>query len=117
MSAVIIVALFFAGCKSLQPGLHPTLTSAHATALALELANDKADLEFHHRPFQDSRPAQFVSGKWVWADECGVALLDYHVSVTLAADGSTNKVEVQLLDNSLRPVFPGQPMGIHGSAP
>lgn len=113
MSAFIIFALLLAGCKSSQPESASSLTSAQATALAMRLANDKADALYHHRPFQDGRPAQFVTGKWVWTDGCGVALLDYEASVKLAADGSTNSVDVQLLDNMLRPIFPGA-RTIHG---
>ena len=117
MSAIIIFALLIAGCKGPQPAAslgpaQPTsrvsLTSAQATTLAIELANDRADDLFHHRPFEDGRPAQFVTGKWVWTDGCGVALVDYQVSVTLSADGSTNSVNVQLLDDMERPtLLPG----------
>lgn len=108
MSATIIFALLLAGCKCSQPGAslrpaqprpHVSLTSAQATALAIELANDKADDLFHHRPFEDGQPAQLVTGKWVWTDGCGVALADYEASVTLAADGSTNSVDVWLLED------------------
>jgi hypothetical protein len=98
-SAIIIFAVLLVGCASSQPKQSPSLTSTQATALALQLANDKADALYHHRPFQDGRPAQFVTGKWVWSDGCGVALLDYQASVMLAADGSTNNVNVQLLDD------------------
>ena len=116
MSALIVFVLLLAGCKSSQlgasirppqPSPHVSLTSSQATALAIELANDKADNLFHQRPFEDGRPAQFVTGKWIWTDGCGVALADYQVSVTLAADGSTNSVDVQLLDDILHPTaFP-----------
>lgn len=87
--------------KSAQPA--SSLTSAQATAIAIRLANEKSDALFHHRPFQDGRPAQFLMGKWLWTDGCGVALLDYHASVTLAADGSTNSVDIQVLDDMERP--------------
>jgi hypothetical protein len=113
MSAIIILAALLAGCASSQPKQSPSLTSAQATALALQLANDKADTLYHHRPFQDGRVAQFVTGKWVWSDGCGVALLDYQASVMLAADGSTNNVNVQLLDDvePLPRSFRGIPIG------
>jgi len=112
-SAIIIFAVFLAVCTNSQPGPAPTLvsgkpaslTSAQATSLAIRLANDKADSIFHHRPFQDGKPARLVTGQWVWTDGCGVALLDYEVRVKLAADGSTNSVKVQLLDNSLHSTF------------
>jgi hypothetical protein len=128
MSAIIILVLLLAamfgfaqptnrnfagGGKTSQPGQSLTLvklTSTQATALAMRLANEKADALFHHRPFKDGQPAQLVTGKWVWTDGCGVALLDYHVSVTLAADGSTNRVDVQVWDDSVRPMlFRSQP--------
>ena len=123
MSAIMIFALVLAvmagfaqptnrnstnGGKSSQPGQSLTsvkLNSAQATALALRLANEKADALFHHRPFKDGQPAQLLTGKWVWTDGCGVALLDYHVSVMLAVDGSTNRVDVQVWDDSVRPMF------------
>jgi hypothetical protein len=120
-SALIIFAALLAGCASSQPKPGPSLTSTQATALALQLANDKADALYHHRPFQDGRPAQFVTGKWVWSDGCGVALLDYQASVMLSADGSTNNVDVQLLDDSLHPglrsYFHGQPMIVPMTTP
>lgn len=132
MSAIIVFALLLAampgltqptnrnsanGGKTSQPGqslnsVH--LTSAQATVLALRLANEKADAIFHHRPFKDGQPAQLVTGKWVWTDGCGVALSDYHASVVLGADGSTNRVDIQVWDNSMRPLFfrsqPGFPV-------
>ncbi|MGH7942998.1 MAG: hypothetical protein ACREE6_14655 [Limisphaerales bacterium] len=114
--ATIIVALLLAGCASSQQRgasrapvpLKPrvSLTSAQAAELALQLANDKADALFHNHPFADGRPAQYVAGKWVWTDGCGVALVDYQASVTLAADGSTNSVDIQLLDDSPYTIFP-----------
>lgn len=113
-SAIIIFAVLLVGCASSQPKQSPSLTSAQATAIALQLANDKADSLYHHRPFQDGRPAQFVTGKWVWSDGRGVALEDYQASVMLAADGSTNHVNVQLLDD-VEPLpmraSPGIPIG------
>ena len=102
MSAIIFVGLLLVGCRSSQPG--SSLSSIQATALARQLANDKADAIYHHRPFLDGQPAQFVTGKWVWSDGCGVALVDYRASVTLAADGSTNRVDIQLWDDTSRPI-------------
>jgi hypothetical protein len=99
---MFIFALLLAGCKSSQP--QASLTSDQATALAMRLANDKSDALFHQRPFKDGRPAQLAAGKWVWTDGCGVALLDYHASVALAADGSTNSVDIQVLDNNMGPI-------------
>ncbi|HEV2318729.1 MAG TPA: hypothetical protein VGV18_03200 [Verrucomicrobiae bacterium] len=86
------------------------ITSAQAAALAIQLANDKADVVFHQRPFQDGRPAQLLMGNWVWNDGCGVALLDYEAAVKLAADGSTNSVKVQVLDGAYDPIYFRSPM-------
>ncbi len=100
---IIIFALILAGCASSPKS--PPLTAAQAQALAVRLANDKADALFHHRPFQASRPAQFAAGHWVWTERCGVGLADYQASVELATDGSTNSVDVQLLDNIMGPIM------------
>ena len=113
MSAFIISALLLAAIIGFaQPtnrnsanGGAAELTSAQATSVALRLANEKANALFHHRPFKDGQPARLLAGKWVWTDGCGVALLDYHASVTLAADGSTNRVDIQVWDDTMRPYF------------
>lgn len=123
MLAIIVFALLLAAMPGLtQPATNNSakggmtsqpgqslgsiqLTSSQATALAIRLANDKADALFHHRPFKDGQPAQLVTGKWVWTDGCGVALMDYHASVVLGSNGSTNRVDIQVWDDSLRPLF------------
>jgi hypothetical protein len=78
------------------------LSAAQVETLALQLANERADTLFHRRPFQDSQPAQFAAGRWIWTDSRGLGLLDFRARVELAVDGSTNSVDVQLFDDALR---------------
>jgi hypothetical protein len=82
------------------------LTSEQATTLALQLANDQAATLYHSRPFQEGQPAKFTQGHWVWSDACGYGRGDIYATVELAADGSTNLVNLQLLD-SQNPLFNG----------
>ncbi len=89
------------GCESSQK--HPPLTEGDAETLAIRLANSKAETLFHYQPFQKSQPAQFVGGCWIWSGRAGAGLLDFQARVELAADGSTNRVDLELLDNALRP--------------
>jgi len=96
----LLVALLFAGCTSSQK--NAPLTAVQAQTLAMGLANDKADTLFHRRPFQDGQPAQLDSGRWLWTDSRGAGLLYFRARVELAADGSTNSVDVELLDDALR---------------
>ncbi|MGA9778240.1 MAG: hypothetical protein ACLPRE_13735 [Limisphaerales bacterium] len=100
--AVMVVALLLVGCESSQQSAG--LTAAQAGTLALRLANDKADALFHHRPFQDGQLAQFTAGHWIWTDSHGAGLLQFQATVELAADGSTNIVDVKLLDDALLPM-------------
>jgi hypothetical protein len=86
-----------------------SLTAEQAKTLAMRLANDKADTLFHQRPFQGGQPAHFEAGRWVWTDSRGAGLEDFQATVELAADGSTNKVDIRLLDDALRPM-PTQPV-------
>jgi hypothetical protein len=99
-SFIVIFALLIVGCESSQRSA--PLTAAQAETLAMRLANDKADKLFHHRPFQDSQPAHFAAGRWIWTDSHGVGLEDFQARVELAADGSTNSVDIKLLDDVLR---------------
>lgn len=77
------------------------LTATQAQILAMELANDKAESLFHHRPFHDSRVPQFAEGRWVWTASEGVGHMDVQAKVELAADGSTNSVNVEAFDSGL----------------
>jgi hypothetical protein len=94
---ILMGALFLAGCASYRQG--PTLTVDQATVMATQLANDKTFAFFHVRPFSDGQLAKIKGDRWYWSDLCGYGSGDIHADVVLAADGSTNMVEVQLLDS------------------
>jgi len=94
---ITIFVLSLAGCASPQHGTQ--LTAAKVGVVAMRLANDKADALYHRRPFESSQPAQFAAGRWFWTDRCGAGMGDYEATVELAADGSTNSVDVKFLDN------------------
>lgn len=83
-----------------------SLTPEQATTLALQLANDKAAALYQSQPFHDGQPAQLVDGRWVWTDVRGFGRADIQATVELATDGSTNRVDLQLLD-SQNPLFNG----------
>jgi uncharacterized protein YcfL len=97
---VIILSLLLAGCASSQPGAG--LTAEQARTLAMQLANDKAATLYHCQPFHDGQPARFAEGRWVWTDRRGVGHEDVQVTVELAADGSTNRVDLELFDSMNR---------------
>ena len=100
--SIITLTFLLAGCESSRQSA--SLSAEQAATQAMRLANDKADTLFHHRPFRDSKPAQFTAGHWIWTDRRGAGLGDFQARVELAADGSTNNVDVQLLDDALRPL-------------
>ena len=97
---VIFSLLLLSGCESSQKGA--PLTAAQAETLSIRLANAKADTLFHHRPFQGSQPARFEAGRWIWADSHGVGVMDFQATVELAANGSTNSVDIKVTDDALR---------------
>jgi hypothetical protein len=95
-----LIALFvvlLAGCAS--PRQSTYITPDQAKTLAVNLSNDKAFTVYGCRPFHDGEPAIFIDGRWVWSDLGGVAAYDVEASVELAADGSTNRVELKALYN------------------
>lgn len=77
------------------------MSAEDAGKVSLQLANDKADTVYHHRPFQSSQPAHYEAGRWVWTDGHGVGKLDFEAKVELAANGSTNNVDIRVLDDTL----------------
>jgi hypothetical protein len=77
----------------------PTLTAERAKTVAMRLANDKAFTLYHCQPFPDGQPARFVAGQWLWIDLQGFGHGDIQATVQLAADGSTNSVDLKLLDS------------------
>ena len=97
---LIVLALLLTGCVETQPG--PRLTLEQATTLAVQLANGKAATLYQCQPFSDGRPAQFAAGHWVWTDRRGVGHQDVQVTVELAADGSTNRVDLKVFDSMNR---------------
>ena len=107
---IAISVLLLAGCES---SWTPTpITAEQAATLSVQLANDKAELVYHRRPFENKEPATFEGGRWVWKASKGTGILDFWALVGLAADGSTNSVDVKLLDDALRPklIVPVDPL-------
>jgi len=98
--SIAISVLLLAGCESSRTN-NTRITAEQAASQCVQLANDKADTTFHRRPFENKLPAQFEDGRWVWNGSQGVGTLDYQAKVQLAADGSTNSVDVQLTDDAL----------------
>lgn len=97
-SLIAVFALLLVGCESSKT--NTPITSEQAAALSAQLANDKADSLYHRRPFQNNHPAQFEDGRWVWTDGHGAGTLDIQATVELAANGSTNSVDVKVLDSA-----------------
>jgi hypothetical protein len=98
-SCVLWLVLVPAGCNTSEK--RTALSAMQAQTLAVQLANDKADTLFHRRPFQGEQPAHLEHGRWIWTDSRGVGLRDFRARVELAADGSTNFVDVILWDSAL----------------
>jgi hypothetical protein len=97
--SAIAITVFMLGCRRSPPSA--ALTAPQAQALAMQLANEKADALFHQWPFHDSRPAEFAEGRWTWTAKQGWGTSDFHAKVELASDGSTNSVDVQLFNDVL----------------
>jgi hypothetical protein len=76
-----------------------SLTAEQAKTVAMRLANDKALTLYHCQPFRDGQPARFVAGQWVWVDLQGLGHGDIQDTLQLAADGSTNSVDLKFLDS------------------
>jgi uncharacterized protein YcfL len=98
-SIIFVFALLLVGCASTQQ--IASLTAEQAKTVAIRLANEKASTLYHNQPFQNGQPAQFVEGRWVWVTQQGFGLGDIQATVELAADGSTNNVDLQLFDSTL----------------
>src|SRR6266481_5877421 len=94
---IIIFALLLVGCANTNQSA--LLTAEQAKTVAMRLANDKASSLYHCQPFRDGQSAQFVAGHWLWVKQQGFGHSDFQATVELAADGSTNKVDLQLLDS------------------
>jgi hypothetical protein len=96
-SLILVLAFILVGCVSSRQSA--LLTTEQATTIAMRLANDKASRLYQHKPFVTGRSAQFVAGHWLWVAQQGFGLGDIQVRVELAADGSTNSVDLQLFEN------------------
>ncbi|MGO8838330.1 MAG: hypothetical protein ACLQAH_19305 [Limisphaerales bacterium] len=96
-SLILVLTFILIGCESSRRSA--SLTAEQATTVAIRLANDKASTLYQHQPFVAGQPAQFVAGHWLWAERQGFGHGDIQATVELAADGSTNSVDLQLFDN------------------
>lgn len=94
-SCFIISAFLLIGCVGKHQ--NTTLTAEQAKMIAMRLANDKAFSIYQCRPFRGSQPARFVSDHWIWIEQQGIGRGDVEATVELAANGSTCKVDLQLL--------------------
>ena len=101
LAFVVVLVFILVGCKSSQQSA--PLTSEQATTYAVRLANDKAYTLFQYRPFVASQPAQLLAGHWLWIARQGSERGDIDVTVMIAADGSTNSVDLQYLNNHIEP--------------
>ena len=94
-----VLTFLCAGCQVSRQG--PSITAEQAMTTAVQLANDKCDALYQKHPFQAAHLPQFTGGRWIWTDVQGVGLVDMEAKVELASDGSTNRVDIKLLDNRL----------------
>jgi hypothetical protein len=97
ISFIVTLSLVLIGCESSRQSAR--LTAEQAKTLAMQLANEKTDALYHQQPFQDSQSARFEEGHWIWSESRGFGAGDIQARVDLAADGSTNSVDIKLLDN------------------
>jgi hypothetical protein len=95
--SIIVFALILVGCTRTHQSA--SLTAEQAKTVATRLASDKALTVYHCQPFRDGEPARFVVDHWVWIGHQGYGHGDIMATVELAADGSTNSVDLQLLDS------------------
>lgn len=96
-SLTLVLAVVLIGCESSRQ--RASLTAEQATTVAIQLANGKASTLYQHQPFVAGQPAQFVAGHWHWVARQGFGRGDIQATVELAADGSTNSVDLQLFDS------------------
>lgn len=96
-SVILFAVLLLAGCEN--PRATAPFSPEQAGKVSLQLANDKADAVYHRRPFQGSQPAHYEAGRWVWIDGHGVGTFDFQAKVELAANGSTNHVDIRVLED------------------
>ena len=96
-SCLIAVTILLVGCGSRSSA---PLTVEQAQSVVVQLANSKASTLYHCEPFSSrSQPPRYTQGRWVWSDRQAYGAGDIEATVELAADGSTNNVDLKLLDN------------------
>jgi hypothetical protein len=100
-SCILFLGLILVGCAGSKR--QTSLSDAQATMMARQLANKQATLLYNCQPFHDGQPANFTNGHWHWTELCSG---DYEASVELAANGSTNRVKVYWLYDSVSPMSP-----------
>jgi hypothetical protein len=96
-SLILVLAFMFVGCESSRQSA--LLTPDQAKTLAMRLANDKVATLYHSQPFVAGQPAQFVAGHWLWVARQGFGRGDIQATVELAADGSTNSIDLKLFES------------------
>ena len=101
VACLIAFAIALGGCAARDGA---PLTAEQAQSVAVHLANSKASTLYHCQPFSSSRPARYTQGHWVWSDRHGYGMGDIEATVELAADGSTNSVDLKLLDSRAEPL-------------
>jgi hypothetical protein len=94
---LVAFALLAAGCSARHE--KAALNADQARIMAVQLANDKAAELYRCRPFQDTATVRFDAGHWVWTERRAAGHSDFQATVELAANGSTNRVDIQLLDS------------------
>ena len=85
----------------IPPNTNGSLTADEATSTARQLANHKASTQFQAQPALTGQPAKFVEGRWLWVATQGYGRGDIQAKVELAPDGSTNSVNLELLDSRI----------------
>ena len=100
-SCIALFALLLVGCST-STQQSTGLTQEQAQRLAVQLANDKASTVHHCQPFRSGQAARLEKGRWVWFERQGYGYGEFEATVELAANGSTNSVNLQFLDNRAR---------------
>ncbi len=111
-AALLLLLLALPACQKAptsQPagGAQPALPmeAAEATQMARSLANQQAMLLYHCEPFVSGPAALWTNGHWLWRTRRGLGHGDIEAVVALASDGSTQSVQVLLLQST--PLGPG----------
>ena len=102
ISCTLFFTFLLIGCASTDQSV--PLTVDQATKVAVRLANDEATTYYNCHPFRDDQPAHFLAGHWLWVERQGVGHSDIQATVELAADGTTNHVDIELSDSQNLPL-------------